>query len=107
MCPASVPPSVPSVPPHHEREETPCKTGYSWPQKQQGPKTCGACSQIAEDEIPSLEAANRLADKLEREEPGFIVKEAYRIHKDMSREELEALDFFPHGCLAEVIVFDQ
>ena len=61
-----------------------------------------ACSQIAEDEIPSLEAANRLADKLEREEPGFIVKEAYRIHKDMSREELEALDFFPRGCLAEV-----
>lgn len=23
------------------------------------------------------------------------------------REELENLDFFPHGCLAEVIVFDQ
>ena len=62
-----------------------------------------ACSQIADDNIPSLE----LADKLEREEPGFIVKEAYRIHKDMSREELEALDFFPHGCLAEVFVFDQ
>ena len=66
-----------------------------------------ACSQIAEDEISSLKAANQLADKLEREEPGFIVKEAYRIHKDMSREELEALDFFPHGCLAEVFVFDQ
>ena len=66
-----------------------------------------ACSQIADENIPSLEAANRLADKLEREEPGFIVKEAYRIHKDMSREELEALDFFPRGCLAEVFVFDQ
>ena len=65
-------------------------------------QTMRACSQIADDEIPSLEAANRLADKLEQEEPGFIVKEAYRIH----REELEALDFFPHGCLAEVIVFD-
>ena len=23
------------------------------------------------------------------------------------RKELEALDFFPHGCLGEVIVFDQ
>lgn len=66
-----------------------------------------ACSQIADDNTPSLEAANLLADKLEREEPGFIVKEAYRIHKDMTREELENLDFFPHGCLVEVIVFDQ
>lgn len=69
-------------------------------------QTMRACSQIAEDGLPSLEAANRLADKLEQEEPGFVVKEAYRIHRDMSREELEALDFFPHGCLAEVIVFD-
>ena len=65
------------------------------------------CSQIADETIPSQQAAQLLADKLEREEPGFIVKEAYRIHKDMSREELEALDFFPHGCLAEVFVFDQ
>ena len=40
-------------------------------------QTMRACSQIAEDDIPSLEAANRLADKLEQEEPGFIVKEAY------------------------------
>ena len=70
-------------------------------------QTMRACSQIADDEISSLEAANQLADKLEREEPDFIVKEAYRIHKDMSREELEALYFFPHGCLAEVLVFDQ
>ena len=69
-------------------------------------QTMRACSQIADDEISSLEAANRLADKLEQEEPGFIVQEADRIHRDMSREELEALDFFPHGCLAEVIVFD-
>ena len=70
-------------------------------------QTMRACSQIENNDIPTQEAANRLADKLEREEPGFIVKEVYRIHKGMSREELEALDFFPHGCLAEVFVFDQ
>lgn len=65
-----------------------------------------ACSQIENDSIPSQEVANRLADKLERENPGFVVKEAYRIHQRMSREELENLAFFPNGCLVEVIVFD-
>lgn len=65
------------------------------------------CAQIANDDIPSHQAIQLLVDKLERENVGFVAIEAYRIHKDMSRKDLENLDFFPSGCLAEVYVLGQ